>query len=172
MGRIIIDYAQRIYAEALRRLNDADFLAEQFINTQSDSDSILRILGFEILLKCAIFLTGQSPKPIHNYVKLWKALPGKVQQEIEKAAKDRMPGHTDLSDINKLLKSYQTVFEKGRYFYEFYKDYTLEEQKELGEYWIELGAPTEEADLQYYPNELECLIHGLKLYIEPKLHVE
>jgi hypothetical protein len=44
--------------------------------------------------------------------------------------------------------------------------YTLKEQAELGDFWLALGAPTEEAVVQYYPTELMCLIHGLETYIE------
>jgi hypothetical protein len=162
------DHAKRMYIEAIRRINDADVLAES-MRSQSDSQSIIRILGFEILLKCAIHLSGQKPSNSHNYVKLWAALPGKTQKEILEVANDRMPGGADLSDLNKLFKWYRVVFENARYFYEFYEDYTLEEQKEIGEFWVDIGAPNEEADIQYFPNELVCLIDGLKSYIEPKI---
>lgn len=80
-----------------------------------------------------------------------------------------MPGHADLTQLEKLLGWYQFVFEKARYHYEFYENYTLEEQQSLGEYWIELGAPTDEAVVQYYPSELSCLIEGLSSFIETKL---
>ena len=30
---------------------------------------------------------------------------------------------------------------------------TFEEQRELGEFWEEIGAPTHEAVVQYYPQE-------------------
>jgi hypothetical protein len=74
-------------------------------------------------------------------------------------AKVRMPGHTDFSNLTKLLKWYQYIFEKARYSYELYD--TFKEQKELGELWEELEAPTHEAVVQYYPQELICLIEGL-----------
>jgi hypothetical protein len=162
------DHAKRMYIEAIRRINDADVLARS-VRSQSDSASIIRIIGFEILLKCAIHLSGQKPSNSHNYVKLWAALPGKAQEEILEVANNRMPGHADLSNLDKLFKWYRVVFENARYFYEFYEDYTLEEQKEIGEFWVDIGAPNEDADIQYFPNELVCLIYGLQSYIEPKI---
>lgn len=162
------DHAIRMYAHANQRIGDAEILA-QSLDAQSDSAALLRILGFEVLLKCAIVLSRQTPKETHNYSKLWAALPGAVSKEILNAAGQRMPGHSDLSDLSKLLNAYQFAFEKGRYYYEFFKDYSLEEQFELGQAWVELGAPVDEAIVQYFPNELFCLIHGLRLYIERRL---
>jgi hypothetical protein len=160
--------AKRMFNEALARINDANILAGS-PNTASDSSALLRILGFEILLKCAIRLSGQSPKQSHVYAKLWRALPGYAQKEILKAAKERSPGHTDFSDLNKLLMHFQFVFEKARYHYELYEGWTPQEMDEFGKLWEELGAPTEEAVVQYHPEELFCLIEALKAYIEPRL---
>ncbi|EYC52879.1 hypothetical protein AZ34_10815 [Hylemonella gracilis str. Niagara R] len=157
-----------MFDEALARINDADILAGS-LDTQSDASAVLRILGFEILLKCAIQLSGQSPRRNHAYAKLWLALPGHAQTEILKAAKERSPGHTDFSDLNKLLTRFQFVFEKARYHYELYDGWTPEEMDEFGKLWEELGAPTEEAMVQYHPEELFCLIEALKVYIAPRL---
>ena len=160
--------AQRMFDEALARLNDANVLARS-VKTTSDSSALLQILGFEILLKCAIRLSGQTPKQHHDYGKLWLALPGYAQKEILQRAKERSPGHTDFSDLTKLLHWYQFVFEKARYHYELYEGWTPEEQKEFGKLWKELGAPTKEAVVQYHPEELFCLVEALKAYIEPRL---
>lgn len=159
---------KRMFNDALARISDADILAGSG-NTASDSSALLRILGFEILLKCAIRLSGQSPKHNHAYAKLWLALPGFAQKEILNTAKERSPGHTDFSDINKLLTWYQYVFEKARYHYELYEGWTPQEMDEFGKLWKELGAPTSEAVVQYHPEELFCLIEALKTYVEPRL---
>ena len=66
----------------------------------------------------------------------------------------------------KLLTWYQFVFERARYHYELFAGYSLAEQHELGELWISLGAPSEEALVQYFPLELTCLIHGLKEHLD------
>lgn len=158
------DSTKRMFGEALARLHDAELLS-QSIETQSDSSSLLRILGFEVLLKCAIRLSGQMPARHHNYAKLWLALPGHAQKEILRFAKERSPGHTDFSDLERLLNWYQFIFEKARYHYELYEGWTLAEQSELGKLWEEIGAPTHEAVVQYHPEELFCLTEALKTYM-------
>jgi hypothetical protein len=162
------DHAKRMYSEANQRIHDADILS-QSLYAQSDSAALLRILGFEVLLKCAILLSGEMPRKNHRYADLWNVLPAAVRDDVLVAASLRMPGYTDFSDATKLLKAYQFVFEKARYYYELYEGYTLEEQAEFGQLWEELGAPLDEAHVQYFPHELTCLIHGLKLYIERRL---
>ena len=162
------DRIVRMYHEANDRLHDADILATS-LAAQSDSQAIIRILAFEVLLKCSLLLCNQEPKQNHNYKKLWLGLPGHARNEILSVAKARMPGHADLSDIDKLLVWFQFVFERARYHYELYENYSLEEQTELGCYWEELGAPVDEAVVQYHPNELACLIAGLNAYVEKSL---
>ncbi len=119
------------------------------LDRQSDSAALLSILGFEVLLKCAIVLSGTSPKNNHKYAAQWSTLPESVRNEILNSAVSRMPGYTDFSDLNKLLIAYQFAFEKGRYHYEFFKDYSLVEQFELSQFWMDLGAPLDEALVQY-----------------------
>jgi hypothetical protein len=157
-----------MYNEAMTRLNDADILSRS-LETHSDSQSLLRILGFEVLLKCALILCGQIPKKSHLYAKLWRGLPGYAQKEILAVARNRMPGHAGLSDADKLFGWYQFIFERARYHFELYEDYSLEEQRELGRFWEELGAPVDEAVVQYHPSELTCLIDGLRAFIEARL---
>ena len=72
-------------------------------------------------------------------------------------------------NLDELLGWYQFIFEKARYHYELYEGYTLDEQHELGEYWVSIGAPTREAVVQYFPSELQCLIAGLSAYVEKAL---
>jgi hypothetical protein len=162
------DHIKRIFNEAQARLHDADILGGS-LSTMSDSQAIIRILAFELLLKCALLISGKEPKRNHNYKKHWLELPDDVRNEVLVVATNRMLGHTDLSDIEKLLNWYQFIFEKARYHYELYENYSLEEQRELGEYWVAIGSPTEEAVVQYYPNELNCLVTGLTTYIEKSL---
>ena len=162
------DHARRMYNEAISRINDADLLSRS-MEAQSDSQSLLRILGFEVLLKCALILCDQTPKKNHAYAKLWRGLPGYAQMEILAVAQNRMPGHADLSNLDKLFGWYQFIFERARYHFELYEGYTLEEQRELGKFWEDLGAPINEAVVQYHPNELTCLIDGLRAFVEARL---
>jgi hypothetical protein len=159
---------QRMFASALERLNDAEILSQN-LETASDAPALLSILGFEILLKCSLILSGASALKTHNYVKLWNALPDSARTEILNVANARMPGHADLSNIEKLLNWYQYIFEKVRYPYEMFEGYSFLEERELAELWVSLGAPTEEALIQYYPMELACLIAGVRAYVESRV---
>lgn len=154
--------------EASDRRHDADILGAS-LNTRSDSQAFLRVLAFEVLLKAAVLASGASRAGGHKYNELWAKLPRAVQAEIMVIARARMPGHADLSDLGKLLFWYQFIFERARYGYELYDGYTPEEVRQLGEYWVELGAPIEEAVVQYYPSEMECLTEGLIRYVEKAL---
>jgi hypothetical protein len=154
--------------EAQARRHDADILARS-INTRSDSQAFLRVLAFEVLLKAAVLASGMPRAGGHEYSELWKKLPARVQIAIMAVAEACMPGHADLSDLGKLFFWYQFVFERARYGYELYDGYTADEVRQLGEYWEQLGAPIEEALVQYYPTELECLTEGLIKYVESAL---
>ena len=164
----MVDHIRRMFNEAQARLHDADILAQSG-DAQSDSQAIIRILAFEVLLKCALLICDQKAKSNHNYKKLWLGLPGYAQKEVLAVAAESMPGHADLSRLEELLGWYQFIFEKARYHYELYEDYTFDEQRELGEFWVSIGAPTNEAVVQYYPSELRCLIAGLSVFVEKAL---
>ena len=159
------DRVARMLREAKDRLHDADILARS-LDTRSDSQTILRILSFEILLKCALLRSGQEPKNSHNYKKLWLGLPGYASKKVLEVASSRMPGRADLTNLESKLGWWQFVFERARYHYELYESYTLKEQTELGELWVSLGAPSHEAVVQYFPLELQCLIEGLTTYVD------
>jgi len=159
------DRVARMFHEAQDRLHDADILAAS-LDRRSDSQEIVRILGFEILLKCALLHSGQEPKNSHNYKKIWFGLPGYVQKKVLEIAEATMPGHADLTKLEEKLGWWQFVFERARYHYELYENYTLKEQTELGELWVAIGAPSHEAVVQYFPIELKCLIAGLNNYIK------
>ena len=159
------DRVARMFHEALHRVHDADIL-ERLCDTRSDSAAILRILALEVLLKCTLLLCGQEPKNSHNYKNLWLGLPGHVRKKVLAVAVATMPGHADLANLEERLQWWQFVFERARYHYELYEKYTLKEQSELGDLWLELGAPDQEAVVQYFPLELQCLIAGLTAYVE------
>jgi hypothetical protein len=155
-------------AEAKDRLHDADILGSS-LDTRSDSQSFLRVLAFEVLLKAAVLVSGQARAGGHKYKQLWAELPEPARAEILATARARSPGHANLSNVEGLLVWYQFIFEKARYHYEIYDGYTLDEQRELGRLWDEIGAPTEEAVVQYHPEELFCLTEGLLAYVEKAL---
>lgn len=109
------DRLLRMCNEAKGRLHDADILATS-LDARSDSGAILRVLAFEVLLKAALLAAlGQPPRNVHKYADLWKQLPAQVRAEVLAFAGSRMPGHTDFSDVEKLLKWFQFVFVNARY---------------------------------------------------------
>ena len=61
------------------------------------------------------------------------------------------------------------MFEKARYYYEFYEDKTQEEYENIGEEWIAKGMLEDEAKVSYYPTELNGLIEGMSDYIKNTL---
>lgn len=159
------DHIKRMYIEADKLIYDSGILSRN-IDQKSDAASFIKILGFEILLKCALVINKQNPKRNHKYYKLWLKLPGKVKSEILKYADSRMADINVSPNLEVLLNNFQFIFEKVGYFYEFYEGYTLDEQHELGQFWKDIGAPLDEAEVRYYPDELECLIFGISEYIK------
>ena len=158
----------RMLHEAQGRRHDADILGAS-LDTRSDSQAFLRVLAFEVLLKAAVLASGRLRAAGHDYKHLWKMLPAASQDEIMGVARARMPGHADLADVDKLLHWFQFVFEKARYSYELHDGQTPEQVREKGHKWEERGAPIDEADIRYYPSELECLTEGLVKYVENAL---
>lgn len=170
---IILDHLRRMQTEAMSPRHDAELLSTR-LDQRSDSASLLRVLAFEVLLKCAALASGISPSDLRNkysqsYVALWNALPRDTAERILTSAYDRLPGHTDFSDLTGLLKDFETVFKKARYYYEFYEDKTLSQQAAAGHHWISRGAPLDEALIRYQPLELKSLICGLNNYIDDVL---
>lgn len=162
------DRLARMHQAAKDRLHDADILGTS-LDTRSDSQSFLRVLAFEVLLKAALLSSRGTGARSHNYKDLWAQLPEAGRAKIMAVAEARSPGHTDFSNVEKLLVWYQYIFEKARYPYEIYDGYTPQELSELGECWEQIGAPTEEAVIQYHPEELHCLTEGLLAYVEEAL---
>lgn len=159
------DHVARMLSDAKDRLNDADILA-QSLHTASDSTSLLRILALEVLLKAAQLAAMGRYKRSHNYSALWQALPPTAKASVLDVANQRYPDHADLSNLDVLLQDWEYAFTKGRYYFELYENYTLEQQRQLGELWVSLGAPEHEAEVRFHPFELQALTEGLVAYIE------
>ena len=123
--------------------------------------------GFEVLLKCALLLSGATVPKNHDYAALWRRLPAAAQSEIMETARTRSPVHADLSDLYRLFTAYREYFESGRYYYELYV--SAEQEHEEGQRWLERGARAQEARMPLYPEELFCLTGGLRGFIEARL---
>lgn len=164
-----------MHGEANSRLHDAEILSGA-LTALSDSASLISILAFEVLLKCALLITTDRYKKDHwkkaglksghDYHGLWRLLPHDLQQELLDYSRVRLAGRTDFSDLKLLFRSWEEVFTKARYYYEFYEDTTWDEQREAGERWLSRGGPLDEAAVKYFPHELQCLTEALNRYIE------
>jgi hypothetical protein len=156
--------------DALGYLSDANTLARKMPAPGAGAQPGTRVLALEILLKCAEVVCGISPEPNHDYREHWSRLPPDAQRDILDAAKARMPGHAPgLDDLTRILKAYERVFIQGRYPYEFNAGKTPAQITRRTNKWLSKGSRPETADIAYYPMELDCLIHGLRQYIEPRL---
>lgn len=165
-----ISHIQRMLHESGGRLHDAHLL-DSSIDKRSDSSSIIKVLAFEVLLKCALYAndTVWTAQIGHDYCKLWNLLPQECQTfAVEKAA-HRRPGKTDFTDIEALLTDFNRVFTRARYNYEFYEGKTLGEQTEIGNNWIQRGADLSEAKIRYRPHEIFCLTEAMMLYLDERL---
>lgn len=161
------DTPKRMYESALVRLEEAQTLSRN-LKKESDGAPILSILAMEILLKCSLILAGKSAGKHHKYAELWRDLPTSAKNEILLAAAYAVPD-ADLSDIEKVLNWYKFIFEKVRYPYEFFEGYSTKDQSELYNFWKSLGAPVNEALIQYHPKELAALTAGMCSFIKSRL---
>jgi HEPN domain-containing protein len=158
------DHVARMLLEAKGRLHDASLLARTV--THGNSDALLRVLALEILLKASHVVEAQRYPRIHDYSCLWRRLSDNARSAILAGAEQRDPGCLVGKDLDQILRDWEFVFTRSRYYFERYEGYTLQEQHELGKLWIELGAPITEAEVKYHLSELEALCSGLIAYIE------
>ena len=154
------DRIARMVAEAEARIHDADLIG-QSLRSQSDSQSLLKILALEVLIKALLLKVTGIVHRSHRYADLWRKLPVATRSRVMEVARARYPGYADLTSVEKLLCVYEFVFTKARYGYELYEDMSLAEQAQLGEDWVARGAATDEADVQYFPMELNAVLDGL-----------
>ena len=156
----MIDHVLRMVVEAEDRIHDAELIG-QSLCSQSDSQALLKVLALEVLLKALLLKTTGAGQQSHRYIDLWAKLPEGTRSKVLEVARARYPGHADLTNIEKLLCVYEYIFKKARYGYEIYEGMSLVEQAQLGEDWRARGAPTNEADIQYFPLELSALLEGM-----------
>lgn len=139
----------------------------------SDAPYLLRLLGFEILLKATLRAHGLSPAGGHRYRTLLERLPTQVRERVLADAEARTrPGSTDAelpppdySNPGVLLDTFSNNFAGLRYSYEAYEELTDEQLEEQERQWVAGGSITEEATFKYYPEELFGLTEALKTEI-------
>jgi hypothetical protein len=150
-----------MYKEALGRLHDARILSKN-ITRCTDSNYLLELLAFELLLKTVSLIHCGRFNENHNYQQMFESLPKKVRDKLMARTTHWSEQSFNTKDLQKLLVLYRNNFIKLRYPFEAYKNMNESEYIEYGNLWVELGAPTEEAEFQYYPEELYGLNKALQ----------
>jgi HEPN domain-containing protein len=144
---------QRMADVANLRLADAAKLGRDALR-ESDSDYLLRLLAFEILLKALVRINNGSPGRNHSYQRLFQSLPDEVKARVVLSATQRMSTSADYSSMAKLLDRFSKNFIALRYPYEAYESLSADGYRAAGESWVAKGAPLSEAVFVYYPEEL------------------
>jgi hypothetical protein len=152
-------HERRVFTEALARLHDADILANS-LETQSDAPLLLRVLGFEVLLKCVVLLAGGTPRTNHDYLDHWQMLPPSAQADVLRAAQDFAPARLDAKNVDAVLSACRRVVINDRY---YDRSAGEPQQRSLFGMRHKESCP--------YPKELECLIYGLRVLIETRLEL-
>jgi hypothetical protein len=154
-----------MYKEAIIRLDDAEILSKD-INRESNSDYLLQLLAFELLLKAvALIHTGRFNQN-HNYRQLFESLPGNISDQLMARATHWSEKFLTKREIQELLMLYRNNFVRLRYPFEAYKKMNESEYLDYGNLWVELGTPVEEAEFKYYPKELYGLVKSLQEEVE------
>ena len=157
-----------MHKEAMSRFHDAGILSKN-ITRASDSNYLLELLAFELLLKALVLIhTGRFAEN-HNYQQLFESLPSSVRDHLMASATRWSQKTLSKPELQKLLVLYRNNFVRLRYPFEAYKKMNESEYLEYGNLWVELGAPGEEAEFRYYPEELYGLIKALQEEVEKYL---
>ena len=157
-----------MYKEAVGRFNDANILSRNILH-ETDSNYLLELLAFELFLKAVTLIHTHKYNENHNYQQLYESLPGSIREKILNRSFYWSQKKIDKRKLQDLLILYKNNFIKLRYPYEVYKNMTEGEYIEYGNLWIELGAPIDEAEFKYFPEELYGLSKALQEEIEEYL---
>ncbi|MEL6370319.1 MAG: hypothetical protein AAFY84_11115 [Pseudomonadota bacterium] len=158
---------RRMFDSAMDRIHDADILSTQ-IWVRTDAASLLKILGLEILLKCAVRFEDGNYRQGHKYAALWQTLSPSSRERVIAEAENRFTTHFSAQDVEAALPNWQKVFCKGRYEYEEFENGALIVDLDHA---IENKDPVEGA-FSYFPNELQGLLFGLRIILEEQLGVK
>jgi hypothetical protein len=154
-----------MHKEAVGRVNDANILSKN-IDRETDSNYLLELLAFELLLKAVALIHTGKYNENHNYQQLFESLPGPMREKILNRSFHWSQKRIEKRELQNLLVLYKNNFIKLRYPFEAYKNMNEGEYIEYGNLWVELGAPVDEAEFQYYPEELYGLSKALQEEVE------
>ena len=154
--------------EALQRLDDAEVLHQSIgFTSRTDSVHLLKLLGFELLLKLVYEVAlNKKSNHGHDYKKIFEHLPQSLQSKLLTLASQRIGPSALTENSSSILKEWSANFIALRYPYERYESLTEEQYTELGEQWIAKGASLNDATFRFYPEELFGMLHALRLVAE------
>ena len=157
--------AKRMILEADDYLSDKDILTRK-LNSSGRGATLLGLIGLEILLKALVLLETRKRPANHDFSGMFSELKGSTQRKLIGEAAERFAGHVDFSDMDHLLGCLRRAFEQGRYSYEVNDERSDEEARQAGMRWLKNGASFEEADIAFFPLELDALVFALRREIK------
>ena len=146
--------------ESEKRFSSAELLRAS--GDDSDSAYLLRLIGFELLLKVVVERSTHAAVRGHLYVNLFNQLSLQEQSDILSAAGERIGPSALSTNHLDVLADLGSNFVKLRYPYETYGHITEQEYAQIGDSWAAAGARTAEADFRYHPEELLGLTFALQ----------
>lgn len=156
--------------EGMGRLQDADALSGlQDGRGSSDSHYLLRLLAFELLLKCLCLASGCDAGKVrgHKYGALFEILPEPTRAELLRLAIERLGPSGLTKNLKQVFADLSANFIDLRYPYEKYEDLDERRYIELGHDWIAAGAPLETATFRFHSEELFGLNYALAVMTQP-----
>jgi hypothetical protein len=150
-----------IIEEGVKRYSDGDFLTHK---RSSDSGYLLKLLGFELLLKAVLYIDKNKEDYTHNYYAVYCTLSKVLKDRLVSAAQETSQIFDIKNRIEVLLKWYSYNFVRLRYPFQSYNGFTEAEYVEYGNLYAQLGCPDGEAEFEYYPEELRGLFFALEAY--------
>ncbi|MEO6928123.1 MAG: hypothetical protein ABI190_03065 [Casimicrobiaceae bacterium] len=150
------------FLEAAKRLDE--FTHGQF----SNQTYLLRLTGFELLLKLVYELSNDAQAPeTHRYNEIFERIPSNVREQMRTYVQTELTSNGHESSVCGVLHDLMENFTTMRYLYDQYRDTTKERYTRLGEQWIEKGAPELSARVQFHPAALEAFIGMMLNMTEP-----
>jgi hypothetical protein len=156
------DHIRRMRDTAEGFLADGDHLS-QYPFSRSDAQYLLRLIGFEILLKATLYLHGRIPAKNHRYDALFAALPAEAQVRLLRGARNRVGSLKGFDDLPGLLGTLGRNFVALRYPFSAYEGMTDGDVAASADRWIDEGAPDSSATFVYWPEELFGLTEAFRL---------
>jgi len=153
---------KQIYQEGVKRYQDGEKLQKI---TDSDSGYLLKLLGFELLMKGALYVDKGQEDFSHNYYAVYCTLSRDLKRKIVGEAQQVSQIFDIKERIESLLKWYEYNFVRLRYPFHNYKNMSEEEYKQYSDLYAELGCPEGEAEFEYFPEELRGLFIALQTYV-------